>query len=74
LQQCGPYRWERQYNDEWLVRNSVEVNEFLVKAKLPPTNINTHTGIQMKDVREETGGTPYTGVVRADKYVTLCVG
>ena len=33
LQQCGPYRWEGQYNDDWLVLKNVEVNEYLVRAK-----------------------------------------
>ena len=32
LQQCGPYRWEGQYNDDWLVHKCVVVNEYLVKA------------------------------------------
>jgi len=34
LQQCGPYRWEGQYNDNCLVHKSVEVNEYLVKANM----------------------------------------
>ena len=33
LQQCEPFRWEEQYNGDWLVHESVEVNEYLVKAK-----------------------------------------
>ena len=35
LQQCGHYRWEGQYNDNWLVHESVEVNKDLVTAKRP---------------------------------------
>ena len=34
LQQCEPYRWEGQQNDDWLVHKSVEVNEYLVKANI----------------------------------------
>ena len=34
LQQCGHYRWEGQYNDDWLVHKSVEVNEYLVKGNV----------------------------------------
>ena len=53
LQQYGPYRWEGQYNDDWLVHKCVVVNEYRVKAQtgddsiwlgrrsIPRVNVNT---------------------------------
>jgi len=34
LQQCGHFRCGGQYNVDWLVYRSVEVNGYLVKANL----------------------------------------
>jgi len=46
LQPCGYYKWAGQKNEDWLVHRSVEVNEYLVQAKIyADFGAATHPGV-----------------------------